>query len=131
VAHPEEALTYLDTHVVVWLFAGEAKRFSRTAARIIDRDELRISPAVALELEFLHESGRIRYRAHDVLAELRRSLGLELCDRPFADVGLRACDLVWTRDVFDRLIVAQAMVGGNILVTKDTSLLAHYPRARW
>lgn len=84
-----------------------------------------------MELEFLHESGRIRHRANDLLAELRRSLALQLCDRPFADVALRASDLPWTRDVFDRLIVAQALIGSNILVTKDARLLAHYPRARW
>ncbi|WP_199317478.1 hypothetical protein [Planktothricoides raciborskii] len=40
-------------------------------------------------------------------------------------------DLDWTRDPFDRLIVAHAAVNNNILLTKDRIILANYAQAQW
>jgi PIN domain nuclease of toxin-antitoxin system len=37
----------------------------------------------------------------------------------------------WTRDPFDRLITAQAAVGSDVLITKDATITANYPRAVW
>ncbi|CAC9532590.1 hypothetical protein BHECKSOX_1240 [Bathymodiolus heckerae thiotrophic gill symbiont] len=37
----------------------------------------------------------------------------------------------WTRDVFDRLIVAQAMADKAELITKDGNILKHYNKAVW
>jgi PIN domain nuclease of toxin-antitoxin system len=39
--------------------------------------------------------------------------------------------ITWTRDVFDRLIVANAMVNENILLSKDHKILENYTNARW
>jgi PIN domain nuclease of toxin-antitoxin system len=39
--------------------------------------------------------------------------------------------ITWTRDVFDRLIVANAMVNGNILLSKDHKIRENYIHARW
>lgn len=40
-------------------------------------------------------------------------------------------DLSWTRDPFDRIIVAPASLNHNILVTKDQSILKNYENAKW
>ena len=48
---------HLDTHVVVWLYAGDLRRFSPGARRRLGGEELRISPMVAIEIQYLHEVG--------------------------------------------------------------------------
>jgi PIN domain nuclease of toxin-antitoxin system len=75
---------YLDTHVVVWLYAGE------------------------------HKCGRRRSSRSS-----RNLLGLSICDLPFAEVSITSLQQKWTRDPFDRLIVAQALARGARLITKD------------
>ena len=42
---------YLDTHVVVWLYAGLLDRFGAKATADLNREELIISPMVVIELE--------------------------------------------------------------------------------
>ena len=128
-AAPE--VTYLDTHVVAWLYGGHLARLSPRARRRLERGQLRVSPAVVLELEYLFEIGRVRERAADVVADLAQRLGLAVCDRPFAEVAARACDVAWTRDAFDRLIVAQASLGSDRLLTRDGRMQEHYSKALW
>lgn len=124
-------MIYLDTHVVAWLYAGATRKLSPLAKREIDRGELRIAPIVQLELEYLFELRRVRERAAPVLATLAEQMGLQLCDRNPAHVVARACELSWTRDVFDRMIVAQASINADILLTADDAIRDHYPKARW
>jgi PIN domain nuclease of toxin-antitoxin system len=53
---------YLDTHVLVWLFSGDMDNFSPKAIDLIENRELLVSPMVLLELEYLHEIGRLNYK---------------------------------------------------------------------
>ena len=122
---------YLDTHVVAWLYAGRQELIPDAARRRIDGDEVAVSPMVALELEYLFESGKVLDPAQPVLDALGRELGLRLCDLSFPRVAAAARALSWTRDPFDRLIAAHAAVAGAVLVTKDRALRAHYPAALW
>jgi PIN domain nuclease of toxin-antitoxin system len=122
---------HLDTHVVVWLYAGDLRRFSPAARRRLDREELRISPMVALEIQYLHEVGRISEDAGVVLSDLARKLGLVQAEGDFSAVAAAAMDLGWTRDPFDRLIVAHAALYGAALLTKDRSIRRNYRHAVW
>lgn len=70
-------------------------------------------------------------QADAVLSELRRSLGLTVNAAPFPAVVAAATDLTWTRDPFDRLISAQAVAEGDILLTKDRRIRKHLDLARW
>lgn len=124
-------MIYLDTHVVVWLYAGEQARLARTARRLIDTEPLLISPILLLELALLEETGRIRVRAQTILTELRELLALSVCDLPFAEVCVASLQQKWTRDPFDRLIVAQAFVRGTRLITKDRFIRRHFKDAVW
>jgi len=125
-------VTYLDTHIVAWLFAGQVKKLSREAAREIDKvDSLLISPAVELELAYLHRRNRITAEPAKMLSSLRARIGLALCDLPFPLVSHEAVALTWTDDVFDRLIVAQAAATQSRLITADTEILQHYRHAIW
>jgi PIN domain nuclease of toxin-antitoxin system len=121
----------LDTHVVAWLFAGEVDRFPSKARELLESEELRISPTVALELGYLHEIGRLSQPPDLVLTELGRALGLRSVDASLDDVTREALPLTWTRDPFDRLIAAHAIVQAAPLLTADETIRSHLPDAVW
>ena len=124
-------MIYLDTHVVIWLYAGEHGRLARTARRLIETEPLLISPVLLLELALLEETGRIRARAQRIFTELQESVALSICDLPFAEVSITSLQQKWTRDPFDRLIVAQAFARGAKLITKDRFIRRHFKDAVW
>lgn len=125
------ALIHLDTHVVCWLYAGEVERLSPTARRLLESTPLAISPMVELEIQSLKEIGRFRDSPAQVLGVLANDLGLTVSQTPFPLVVTAAQQLNWTRDVFDRLITAQAQVDGAALVTKDERIRQHFAEALW
>ena len=124
-------MIHLDTHVVVWLYAGLVDRFSQAALDRIERSSLLISPMVALELQYLFEIERISEPAPVVLKDLQERIGLRKSKATFGTVVERACQLTWTRDPFDRLIAAQAIVEDLPLLTADRVLLENLDRAVW
>ncbi|WP_420643130.1 type II toxin-antitoxin system VapC family toxin [Candidatus Leptofilum sp.] len=124
-------MIYLDTHVVVWLYAGQLNRFSGEVQSLLNENDLLVSPIVQLELQYLHEIERITVSANAVLADLAARIGLQVCGKRFQAVVQAATAVSWTRDPFDRLIVANASLNDNLLVTKDQTMLANYPHARW
>ncbi len=121
----------LDTHVVVWLFTGETEQLSTDAIDAIEQHQLVISPMVQLELSFLHEIGRLTIGGADMIADLERRIGLRRSDLPLDAIVDTAATLTWTRDPFDRLIVADALVAGAALVTKDRTIHDHTTIASW
>jgi PIN domain nuclease of toxin-antitoxin system len=86
---------------------------------------------VALELIYLHETGRITAGASDLLDDARRALGLVAADESFAAVTDVAQTLDWTRDPFDRIIAAQALTARARLLTKDATIRDHLGLAVW
>ena len=122
---------YLDTHVVVWLYAGEAERFSASAVDYIEGNNLRISPAVLLELQFLKEIKRITADPMLILQTLEETIGLQLCHMEFSKVVFGALSQSWTRDPFDRIIAAQASVRNELLLTKDRVIRRNCSVACW
>src|SRR5262245_8585310 len=116
---------YLDTHVVLWLYEGLLKKLTQTARRSIDECELLISPMVRLELQYLHEIRRSTQPANAILSELRAQIGLTVCELPFDQVVRKAAESTWTRDPFDRLIVASAACRNFRLLTKDVGIRRH------
>jgi len=126
------ALIYLDTHVVAWLYAQGAEAVPPgVAERLEASDDIRIAPMVRLELQYLYEIDRVAQPPSPVIDALGATLGLTLCRAAFPAVELEAETHTWTRDPFDRLIVAHAALFDARLVTKDESIHAHYPRAMW
>ncbi|MCD6585429.1 MAG: hypothetical protein J7K96_06675 [Desulfobacteraceae bacterium] len=126
------AVIHLDTHVIIWLYARKGKGLSRRAIDAIESGaDLFISPMAFLELDLLKEIGRITVGADIICGYLKNKIGLRLCDHPFAAVIRKASTYQWTRDPFDRIITAQAAATGNALITKDTNIRDHYPRAVW
>jgi PIN domain nuclease of toxin-antitoxin system len=124
-------LIYLDTHIVVWLYAGLLEKFSQSIQAILNENEILISPIVRLELQYLFEIERVREPAHTIVSDMTDRIGLRICEKAFNAVVNQSIKLTWARDPFDRLIVANAALNDNILISKDTNILEHYAHARW
>ena len=122
---------YLDTHVALWLYSGQTERISKRAANLINKERIGVSPVVLLELQYLQEIGRVTATPRTIIADLKRRLGLAVEDRSMETIAERALALNWTRDVFDRLIVAQAALDNGEFITTDRLILKHYPKAVW
>lgn len=124
-------LAHLDTHILVWLYQNPARKWPDTVRRLLDSALLRYSPMARLELHFLREIGRITVEPAELLAEVSGPLQLGECTQPFPDVIDRARRLTWTRDPFDRVIVAQAIAANARLITHDENIRANFPGAVW
>lgn len=124
-------LIHVDTHVVVWLYAGDGERFPKVARQQLETAELVASPLVSLELQYLYEIKRIAEPAARVMQDLAARLGLQVDDISSRELSAHAEHLSFTRDPFDRLIVAHAALREAPLLTADKLLHKHYPRAFW
>ena len=114
----------LDTTALIWVDAGHP----RSRALVARRDRLYVSPASILELQLLQESGKLRLRhasAEWVLEDDRWLLD----EPPAGSWFLRAAEVGWTRDPFDRLLVAHAQVRRWRLATADTRMLERLGRS--
>ncbi|MCC7537038.1 MAG: PIN domain-containing protein [Deltaproteobacteria bacterium] len=121
---------HLDTHVALWLAAGETRRLRPVQARL-RRSALYVSPIVIVEMEVLREIGRIREAVADVLEILTEDHGVREAVGDITSVGQHARSLGWTRDPFDRLIVAHALASRATLLTADDTIREHCRQARW
>ena len=117
--------------MLVWLYAGDLKKISKPAQKLINKNEIYICSIVRLELQYLFEIGRITVESKEIIIDLSGRIGLKICDKNFNIIVNGALDLSWTRDPFDRIIVANAALNNNILLTKDKNILANYENARW
>jgi PIN domain nuclease of toxin-antitoxin system len=125
-----EAL-HLDTHAAVWLYAGEVDRFPVRLRALLETKPLFISPMVLLEIQFLREAGKLDIRSDRFLRDMKEDLDLKVCEDPYSSVVWHAIEMSWTRDPFDRLIVAQSDLAGVPLVTRDKTITQHYRRTVW
>lgn len=124
-------MIYLDTHIIVWLYGGFTDKLSDVAKSLINQEEIYISPIVRLELQYLSEINRVTVSADEIFNDLLSRIGLRICEQDFNSVVTQALAINWTRDPFDRLIVANALINHDILITKDNNILTHYYHAKW
>jgi PIN domain nuclease of toxin-antitoxin system len=122
---------YLDTHVVIWLYEGLLDRFSDFAKQQIEENNVIISPMVQLELQYLFEIKRIKCASRIIIHELENKIGLEISQEPLQNIIQAALPFHWTRDPFDRLIVATAQISKAMLLTKDKMISSYYKHAIW
>lgn len=124
-------MIFLDTHVVIWLYAKLLEKLSDAAIQQIEENGVIVSQMVRLEMQYLYEIGRITVAPETVIKDLNKSIGLKVSEMDAEQVFDRALEYEWTRDVFDRLITAEADAMDFVLVTKDKNILANYKKAIW
>jgi PIN domain nuclease of toxin-antitoxin system len=118
----------VDTHLLLWA-AGETKKLSRTAKRLLDDDsaQLWFSAASIWEVAIKNSLGRKDFRAEP--RQLRRGL----LDNGWNELPVTSehaaavMDLPAVhKDPFDRMLVAQTQIEGLTLLTSDDAI-ADYP----
>jgi len=118
----------LDTHLLLWA-AGEPDRLPKEAKMLIEdvQNELFFSAASLWEIAIKHGLGRDDFQVDARL--LRRGL----LDNGYSELPIGSEHAVAIgglptihKDPFDRMLVAQSMVEGIILLTAD-ALVALYP----
>jgi PIN domain nuclease of toxin-antitoxin system len=123
---------YVDTAVAVWLAEANLAKLSQKALSLIQTADLRISPMAVVELQYLYEIRRIIVKPQEILLKLNVEIGLTVCNHPFPIVAETALGETWTRDPFDRMIVAHAKANGAApLLTKDEVIRESYHNACW
>ncbi|MEK7654835.1 MAG: PIN domain-containing protein, partial [Pseudomonadota bacterium] len=120
-------MIFLDTHIICWLDAKQTNNFSQTVLDFLGEHNLSISPIVVLELEYLYETKRITDSAEKIISHLLNRKIITIDSAHWEDVTTNALAIKWTRDVFDRYIVAHADFHQAPLVTKDRLITEHYP----
>jgi PIN domain nuclease of toxin-antitoxin system len=125
-------IVYIDTQVAVWLAEANLAKISRKAISLIHSGDVRISPMAVIELQYLFEIRRIIVPPSEILMKLNVEIGLTVCDYPFPIIAESALGQGWTRDPFDRIIVAHAKANGAApLLTSDLMIQDNYSNARW
>lgn len=130
-AGTKKRLAFLDTHIVIWLYDALTDRFSRKAVRIINSNEIFISPFVILEIEYLFEAKKIKVKPSPVVASLVNSIGLKVSETPLSKIIEVAVTLDWTRDPFDRMLVAEAYIHNAYFISRDEDIRRNYPLVIW
>ena len=126
------ATLYLDTHAAVWLYAGRTNLLgARYRKALADNTNLLVSPMVALEIAYLQETGRLTEGPTEILHRLHLDFAVTTCHATFHLIAAEACRLAWTRDPFDRIIVAHASLHATPLATRDRDIHANFSLALW
>jgi PIN domain nuclease of toxin-antitoxin system len=124
----------LDTCTFLWIVAGAKDLSPRAREAFVDpANDVLLSAASAWEIAVKHRLGRLPLPAppEDFVPAQRTAHGIEPLpvDEEAALHVAKLPDL--HRDPFDRLLVAQALVGGMVLLTPDESIREYPVRTLW
>lgn len=122
---------FLDTHAAVALWRGDVDAFGRRSQDLLERSAIFVSPIARLELALLEEIGRLSVSPDEIINALAVDCGVTLSNDPIQPIVAKAMDLRWTRDPFDRLLVATAILHKAPLVTRDELIQKHFEDAVW
>lgn len=109
----------LDTNAVIWLMVKHKR-----VQGLQNAGRLYLSPVSLLELHFLVEVGRgIQFPAGKTLQDVAKDSRWQLDNPDAAALFAAAFPIGWTRDPFDRLLVAHAKHRRWKLATSDQHIL--------
>jgi PIN domain nuclease of toxin-antitoxin system len=128
-ARTKQRLAYLDTHIVVWLYDNLVEKLTAPAKKTINNSDLFISPLVKLELQYLYEIKKIRDKPEPIVASLQKSIALKISNADYGNIVGVALSFDWTRDPFDRLLVAEAHLKNAYFITADKNIRINYQLA--
>ncbi|HEY3055435.1 MAG TPA: type II toxin-antitoxin system VapC family toxin [Thermoanaerobaculia bacterium] len=115
----------LDTHILLWWSAGD-RRLAKPAREIIaaPTNDVAVSAANFWEIAIKLSLGRIEIDLSELLAAVKAD-GFEEIDVSIEHTLQLPALPDHHRDPFDRMLIAQSIVEGRRLVTRDESILAY------
>ncbi len=124
----------LDTCTFLWIVGGAKELSSRAREAFADpANEVFLSAASAWEIAVKHRLGKLPLPAalDEFVPAQRAAHGIEplTVEEESALHVAKLPDL--HRDPFDRMLVAQALVGGLVLVTPDDTIRRYPVRTLW
>jgi PIN domain nuclease of toxin-antitoxin system len=126
-----ESMIFLDTHAVIWLYSGQLDLFNPKSLKLINTEQVCISHIVRLEIQYLYEIKRVKFESGLIIDTLIDEIGLKFSDNNFDSIVRQALHFSFTRDPFDRIIVADASINNSKLISKDRNLKKHYKNTIW
>jgi PIN domain nuclease of toxin-antitoxin system len=115
----------LDTHFLIWLVLG-SKRLAEFPW--VERHRpWGVSPVSFLEIQLLAEVGRLSVRNPEFTNAVMEDPRFTVDDIPLVTVIRRGLRLDWTRDPFDRMLVAHSLARRTPLCTVDRRIRTHHP----
>lgn len=114
----------LDTNVVIWLAAGDARARSLVPVLEDDASTVTISAVTWVELAFKHSAGKLDIQVDGLRAAAREHGVLELPLQAGHASMLERLPL-HHRDPFDRMLIAQAMAEEMTLASSDRAFAAY------
>jgi PIN domain nuclease of toxin-antitoxin system len=120
----------LDTHALLW-WVTDDQRLSPTARDAIGTSDVAVSVASLWEIEIKRGLGRIEADLGALVREISQTDGFRILQiRPTHVLTLGELPHLH-KDPFDRMLVAQAVRDGRVLVTRDTTLAAYPVDVVW
>jgi PIN domain nuclease of toxin-antitoxin system len=108
----------LDTHVLIWW--DEGRRLSRDATRAIrSADAVYVSAVSAWEIAIKTALGRLKPQR--TIAQAVAESGFTELDITLAHAARLATLADQHKDPFDRMLIAQALAEGLVIITRDPS----------
>ena len=119
---------FLDTHIVIWLYEKRINLLSEKAKKYIEENDLLVCPIINLEIEYLFEIEKIKDNSETIVGYLEKNIGLRVQNSDFKEIIKISLNEKWTRDPFDRIIVAHAKYMDLTLISKDEKITKNYFR---
>lgn len=114
----------LDTHFLLWILLGST-RLTRYPW-LGEQQPWIVSPVSLLEIQFLSEVGKLEVDSAALTAALGSDPRFVIDDLSLALMIRNAVPLGWSRDPFDRLLVAHSSARRLDLCSLDRSIRTHH-----
>ncbi len=116
----------IDTHFLLWILLG-ARRLAEFPW--LDRYQpWGVSPVSLLEIQYLSEVGRVTVTNPQFTEALLQDPRFLVDEAPLLSLVRHALVLSWTRDPFDRMLVAHSAARRIPFCTTDRTIRAHHHR---
>jgi PIN domain nuclease of toxin-antitoxin system len=124
----------LDTCAFLWFQADSAHLSATARARILNpANEVYLSAVSVWEIARKYAQGGLSLPSHPstLIPAIRKESGIE--SLPLTETDALAAEKLqlFHKDPFDRLLIAQALMGGLVIVTSDSAFEPYPVRVIW
>src|SRR5262245_48721355 len=114
----------LDTHFILWIVSSSSRL--KHYSWLEDYLPWSISPVSLLEIQLLSEVGKLRVENPRFTRQIMADPRFALDDISLVTLTHKALELGWTRDPFDRMIVAHSLARRLPLCSVDELILKRH-----